>query len=115
MRIAYLCYWGARRRDGVVDKILAQVAAWRRLGHDVALFVLEPHRSTGPSVLGDTVESFDGLVGRVAAGLRLERAIRLYAPDLVYVRYDLFLPPPIRLPCAPAWPSCRSRRLPTAG
>lgn len=75
MRIAYICYWDLRRADGVSDKITAQVARWRTAGHEVELHSLAP----GPSRLLGTA--------KLAARVRSSR------PDLVYLRYDLFMPP----------------------
>src|SRR5207244_1774630 len=94
MRIAYVCYWDARRRDGVGEKIESQLAAWRRLGHEAELFVLTP---AGPKLrLGGRAFPFEGLAARVRATRRLDAAVRADRPDVVYLRYDLFLPPPLR-------------------
>lgn len=75
MKIAYVCYWDLRRRDGVTDKIEGQVARWRAAGHEVEVHSIRP---------GDA---------RLRATTVLARALRSSRPDLVYLRYDLFLPP----------------------
>jgi glycosyltransferase involved in cell wall biosynthesis len=94
MRIAYLCYWDGRRRDGVAEKISSQLAAWRGHGHEAELFLLTP---AGPEyrLEGETF-AFDGTVSRFAATRRLDAAVRAHRPDVVYLRYDVFLPPPVR-------------------
>ena len=94
MRIAYLCYWDARRRDGVAEKIESQLAAWRRLGHEVELFVLTP--AGGKLRMEGRPFPFAGVAGRIRATRRLDAAVRSDRPDVVYLRYDLFLPPPLR-------------------
>lgn len=74
MKIAYVCYWDLRRRDGVTDKIEGQVGRWRAAGHEVQVHSIRP---------GDA---------RLRATTALARALRSSRPELVYVRYDLFLP-----------------------
>jgi glycosyltransferase involved in cell wall biosynthesis len=94
MRIAYVCYWDARRRDGVAEKIESQLAAWRRLGHEAELFVLTP---AGAELrMEGRPFPFAGVAGRIRATRRLDAAVRFVRPDVVYLRYDLFLPPPLR-------------------
>jgi len=76
MRIAYVCYWNLDVPDGVTKKLHGQVEQWRARSHEVELFALRP---AGPW------ERFTGS-GRVAS------AVRRFSPDLVYLRYDLYLP-----------------------
>ena len=95
MKIAYAGYVAAYTTDGVNDKIRAQIAAWTDMGHEVALYCLSPPPSAGddaPRVDG-SVFTFTSLPERFKATRALARAIRSTRPDLVYVRYDLFLPP----------------------
>src|SRR3954471_3473983 len=101
MKIAYLCYWDGRRRDGVTEKVESQLAAWRRLGHEAELFLLTPG---GQQLrLEGTPFPFAGPAARVRATRRLDAAVREARPDVVYLRYDVFLPPPLRaLGAAPA-------------
>ena len=78
MRIAYLCYWDLASGDGVARKIEGQARLWREAGHDVDVVSIRPgeRRARTP-----------------AAVSAVERA----RPDLLYLRYDLFLPPVWRL------------------
>lgn len=90
MRIVYLCHWNLSRPDGVAKKIAAQAALWRAAGHDVTVLALSP----GGGRDGGGVRAFpygDGR-SRATASRRLVAAARQLRPDLVYVRYDLFLP-----------------------
>lgn len=106
MRIAYICYWDAFRTDGVAEKINLQAAEWRVRGNDVEIFCLSPAapRQQGSAAFDGPIFAFEGAVQRIAATLKLERAVRRYAPDCVYLRYDLFVPPLVRTlrsaPCA---------------
>jgi hypothetical protein len=95
LRIAFVCYWNKLARDGVAYKVEGQVGRWRDEGHEVAVFCLT--RSRGAEGLDWRLFPFDGLRGRVAATRALERATLEWAPDVVYLRYDLYLPPPFGL------------------
>lgn len=95
VRIAYVCYIAAYTTDGVNEKIAAQIATWRNLGHEVALYCLSPPARTRdevPRVQG-SIRTFTSTAGRVQATVSLARDVRRFAPDIVYVRHDLFLPP----------------------
>jgi len=93
MRIAYVCHYDAFRSDGVILKIGTQVAEWRNLGHRVEIFCLSaPAAGRRPALAGRSFE-FTGDRQRAGATLKLGRAVRAYAPDCIYMRSDLFLPP----------------------
>lgn len=95
MRIAYAGYVAAYDVDGVNDKITAQIAAWTSLGHEVELFCLSPlpRSDRAEPHVDATIFPFRGARARTRATIALARAIRRFSPDLVYLRYDLFLPP----------------------
>jgi glycosyltransferase involved in cell wall biosynthesis len=97
MRIAYICYWDMTLADGVAQKINTQIGYWRRFGHDVQLFALRPHLGT-PAASRPTSLAVTGRhVNRIRASSRLANAVRSYAPDVIYLRYDLFAPAIARL------------------
>src|SRR4051794_12148669 len=84
MKLAYLCYWDLASGDGVARKIETQSRLWREAGHEVDVVAIRPgHRRAEPAAAVEAVE----------AGV----------PDLVYLRYDLYLPAVWRL----------ARRVPT--
>ena len=98
MKIAYVCYWDARRRDGVGDKITAQLGAWAAAGHAPTLFLLSPAPEAGESlVLAADAFVYHKALERPLATRRLYTAVRAAKPDLIYLRYDLFVPPPSAL------------------
>ena len=109
MRIAYVCYLSTLSDSGVTAKIGSQLAVWRRLGHEATLFCatrLAPQGNTLQRIeseAGGQIEVFSSFRERVARMARLERSVLAAKPDVVYLRYDLFTPPLVRL----------LRRLPT--
>src|SRR3954468_19330701 len=73
MKLAYLCYWDLGSGDGVARKIETQARLWREAGHEVEVVSIRPgHRR-----------------GETAAAVE---AVEAAVPDLVYLRYDLYLP-----------------------
>jgi len=94
LRIAYVCYWFLFEKDGVAHKVNAQVAQWRRAGVDAEVFCLArvyPERGTQETDWRTFF--FESPLGRLSATRKLVRAVEGWAPDVVYLRYDLFLPP----------------------
>lgn len=92
MRIAYVCHWSLFLGDGVAKKIRTQARVWGEAGHEVEVFWLakDPGRlvsSEGKPFL------YRPPFGRPLATSRLEQAVITFAPDLVYLRYHIFLPP----------------------
>jgi glycosyltransferase involved in cell wall biosynthesis len=90
MRIAYVCYWNVLRMDGVARKIASQSAHWEALGHETRVFCLS--RASSADVPWELF-TFGSFPERVRQTRKLERAVRAWAPDVVYVRHDVFLPP----------------------
>ena len=77
VRLAYVCYWNLAAEDGVSRKIRGQVDAWVGAGHDVRVFAIPP----------------TSIRDRWRRSVAVAREIEAYAPEVVYMRYDLFLPP----------------------
>jgi hypothetical protein len=94
VRIAYVCFWDAYVEDGVAKKIAGQVEHWRGAGHTVEILCLTPNPAEPrepwltPSTFG-----FSNLAQRLRATRKLAAAVRAFAPEVVYIRWDLFLPP----------------------
>ena len=100
MKIAYVCHWNPFVEDGVVRKIRSQTDAWRRFGAEVEIFCLSseaarPGRT--PPLQGRHFLYTSPYAGRARATLRLSRAVGRWSPDIVYLRYSHFLPPPVRM------------------
>jgi len=82
----------------VTTKISLQLTAWRAAGHEATLFLLCPTPNT---TAGDAIEAemfpFGSALSRLHATRSLYAAIKEARPDLIYLRYDLFAPPPSSL------------------
>ena len=100
MQIAYYAHVNDARRSGVFLKIAGQIDRWRAAGHDVRLFVAT--RDTDDpwtSAVGDVVVGrYGGPLSRLRAITALVEGIRAFKPSLVYLRWDMFYPPMLRLP-----------------
>ena len=100
MRIAYVAHVNGGRGSGVISKIASQVEYWRAEGHAVRLFIAttdgdEPWQQS----LGDVIVCrYGGPLSRLIAMARLVRAVRDFAPHLIYQRWELFYPPMLWFP-----------------
>lgn len=98
MRIAFACYWDLFTGDGVASKIAGQSGHWHRAGHETSVFALSRTPPAGTEGgIADTTFFFDSPTERVRSTRNLIAAVEEFNPDLVYLRYDLFIPPPTRL------------------
>ncbi|MEO5964885.1 MAG: glycosyltransferase [Candidatus Limnocylindrales bacterium] len=100
MRIAYVAHLNDGRGSGVVAKVRAQLAQWRRAGNGARLFVATADADTAwTTPIGDVQAfAYGGPASRLAAMARLVRGVRAFRPDVIYVRWDLFYPPMVFLP-----------------
>ena len=78
MRIASLVYWNLASADGVSRKIDRQRQLWEEAGHEAQVVSIAPGRRSEETP-------------------RAVSEVEHFAPDLLYVRYDLFLPAVWRL------------------
>jgi glycosyltransferase involved in cell wall biosynthesis len=100
VKIAYICHWDPFVEDGVGRKIRSQATAWRELGAEVEVFFVSKafvHETPLVPLHSQWFLYRNPYWGRVAATIRLGRAVDRWRPDVIYVRYTLFLPPPARL------------------
>lgn len=104
MRIAYVSLqWPRTRESGVGKKIQSQLAAWNARGHEARLFM----HASFHEPQSDLIEAdyfFYKLSGtlkteinRVAAMQRLIQAIWQFQPDLIYLRYSIYVYPGYQL------------------
>lgn len=103
MRIGYLAHVNNGRGSGVVAKLAGQSGCWRAAGHETRFFVATRDADAGWAAgLGQrTVERYSRFASRLGGMARLVRAIRRFAPDALYVRFDIFYPPMLFLPRRP--------------
>lgn len=100
MRIAYVSlHWPRTLISGVGKKILRQISAWTAAGHEVQLFMHSVHRETdSPLIPGEVfyypeIGGVKGEWGRITAARRLLDAVKLYRPDVIYLRYGMYVYP----------------------
>ncbi|MBL8080147.1 MAG: glycosyltransferase family 4 protein [Anaerolineales bacterium] len=100
MRIAYVSlHWPRTRDSGVGKKIQSQIAAWRKMGHEVCLFMHTAEYKT-PADLIDANYFFYNVTGkvrtefnRVAAARQMFAALQDFLPDIIYLRYGIYVYP----------------------
>jgi glycosyltransferase involved in cell wall biosynthesis len=93
VRVLYVVYLTRRTGEGVRSKVAAQAGAWEQRGNDVTVFCLTPDGSLPDARV--RVFRSGHLARRVGATLALSAAAARTQADLVYLRYDLFFPPPL--------------------
>ena len=104
MRIAYVSlHWPRTRTSGVGKKIQAQVAAWREKGHEARLFMhTAQHQPQSDLIQADyffytAAGKIKTELNRISAMTRMIAAIRHFRPDLIYLRYGIYVFPAHRL------------------
>jgi glycosyltransferase involved in cell wall biosynthesis len=108
MRIAYVSlHWPRTHKESVGRKIFEQLYAWQARGHTTMLFmhtsVHEPQSDLIPGSYYNyrSHKSKLGLIPteyeRIHAMNQLIEALRLYQPELIYLRYGIFVYPVHRI------------------
>ncbi len=96
MRVGFLVHWNEGDESGVFKKVVSQIRQWRAQGTIVSLHVIS-RRSTleiWQRYLQDipiTLHRYHGAT-RFRAWRDAVKALRAQCPDLVYHRYDLYMP-----------------------
>lgn len=104
MRIAYVSlHWPRTRNSGVGKKIQSQLAAWKASGHEARLFMhTSAYESQSDLIDGDhffykVSGKLRTEINRIAAMRQMTEAIRNFHPDLIYLRYSIYVYPAHRL------------------
>lgn len=104
MRIAYVSlHWPRTRDSGVGKKIQSQLAAWNTRGHEARLFMHTSwHEPQSGLIEADyffykASGKANTEINRIAAMKRMIDAIRRFQPDLIYLRYSIYVYPAHRL------------------
>ena len=99
MRIAYISlHWPRTIISGVGKKILRQMEAWRAGGNDVQLFMHTVRYESDIPLLPGKVFCYGGIGlsvewERIRAVYHLLKAVRDYRPDVIYLRYGMYVFP----------------------
>lgn len=104
MRIAYVSlHWARTKNSGVGKKIQGQLALWRGMGHEARLFM---HASSGEPASQlieadifpyETRGKLQTEINRIRAAGRMVGAVAAFKPDLIYLRYGIYVYPAHRL------------------
>ena len=104
MRIAYVSlHWLRTTSSGVGKKISRQINAWRKEGHDVQLFMHAAQRQGEKTPIPGEIYFYQehpklrGEWERIQAAIRLLDALQSYEPDVIYLRYGMYVYPMHRL------------------
>jgi len=97
MRVAVLLHWNEGEDSGVFKKVVTQVHTWKSQGIQVSVHIIS--RKSNFDIwqhhLGDQALSFHyyrRALSRFKAWREAVKAICAQEPDLVYHRYDLYMP-----------------------
>lgn len=100
MRIAYISlHWPRTRNSGVGKKIQAQLAAWRVMGHEAHLFMhTTPYEPQSELIEADYFfytpsGKIRTELDRIQAMRRTVSAVRAFHPDVIYLRYGIYVYP----------------------
>ncbi|MBC7879008.1 MAG: hypothetical protein H7Y59_17690 [Anaerolineales bacterium] len=100
MRIAYVSlHWPRTLISGVGKKIVRQIGAWTAAGHEVQLFMHSIRRESDAPLIPGKVFYYPesgrlaGEWNRVIAARHLLDAVTLYCPDIIYLRYGMYVYP----------------------
>jgi len=101
MRIAYLTLHQPRTlKSGVGKKINNQIRAWKEFGHTVQLFSHLHHVDTNEKLIDGQrfyYENNKNLIltewSRIAATKHLLRSVSEYRPDVIYLRWSMYVHP----------------------
>ncbi len=104
MRIAYISlHWPRRRDSGVGKKIQQQIATWNSMGHDARLFMHASNDKPASALIEAKVfpyevrGTFQTEMNRMRAASRMVSAVEAYRPDIIYLRYGIYVYPAHRL------------------
>lgn len=100
MRIAYVSlHWPRTRNSGVGKKIRSQVAVWTAMGHEARLFM----HTSGYEPQSELIEAdfffytasgkIKTEINRIHAMTTMIAALRDFHPDLIYLRYGIYVYP----------------------
>jgi hypothetical protein len=104
MRIAYVSlHWPRTKNTGVGKKIQNQIDTWRKLTHEARVFMHSSKREPASELIEADVFPYDVRgrvqteIDRIRAAYRLIDAVGAFKPDIIYLRYSIYVYPAHRL------------------
>jgi len=96
MKLAYLVHLNMDAKSGVFKKIYQQIYTWRKLEHDVELFVvtcmLSVAQESHKLIENSHIFLYETLFDRLEAMKKATEAVLKFNPDAVYSRRDVYYP-----------------------
>lgn len=97
MRIAVLLHWNEGEKSGVFHKVISQIRVWRSWGISVSFHIVSRgfFFKTWQQHLGEmpiTFHLYQRRIRRLHAWREAVEAVKAQLPDIVYHRYDLYVP-----------------------
>ena len=100
MRIAYISlHWPRTVTTGVGKKIRQQISTWQALGHDARFFMhTHPHNPAsdlldGEHFIYEKKNLMQTELNRIRASSKLVASVRAFRPDIIYLRYGMYVYP----------------------
>lgn len=100
MRIAYVSlHWARTKNSGVGKKIQSQVNIWKEMGHEARLFMhTSPHEPPSELIEAEVFPyqaqgKFQTELNRIRAAKKMVKAIEAFKPDIIYLRYGIYVYP----------------------
>jgi hypothetical protein len=104
MRIAYISlHWPRTRDSGVSKKIQGQVESWRSMGYEACFFMHTSRHEPVSELIEaevfpyDVDGKFQTEINRSCAAQAMVKAVRSFQPDIIYLRYGMYVYPAHRL------------------
>jgi hypothetical protein len=104
MRIAYVSlHWPRTRNTGVGKKIQSQIAAWQSVGHEARLFMHTSKHEPASDLIDGDVFAYPAQgklqmeINRSRAAQVMVKAVEAYQPNIIYLRYGIYVYPAHRL------------------
>ena len=108
MRIAYISlHWPRIRTSGIGKKMDQQITSWRKLGHEVQFFchmhptdeadLLVEGQYFRYAIKGSAAKLVSTELARISAAKQLIQAVKDWQPDVIYLRWGMYVHPLKRL------------------
>ena len=104
MRIAYVSlHWARTKNSGVGKKIQNQLEVWRGMGHEARLFMHASAGEPAARLIEAEVIPYESRgkifteINRIRAASQLVHAVEAFKPDIIYLRYGIYVYPAHRL------------------
>ncbi len=99
MRVAILLHWNEGEKSGVFKKVVSQIRLWKSQGVFISLHLISrrhllnmwQHYLEGVPITLHIYNAYN-VATRVRAWKEAVKALKAHRPDIVYHRYDLYMP-----------------------